>query len=172
MPHPLPHIFLRVTMLYIPLTRIKKYMSCDNFCKQPSAVLLYSVTGFLLSISFWGHMYRRQTENEFLETAFSATDQTCEKEKRKANWSTTKWVLTGLSRFYLPFWFTINTQERKTGKKQGRPGSIHHVNDIRCMLARWTRARWIDVGEEGPNCQNNTQDHPFEHSTAFLYSRP
>ena len=30
----------------------------------------------------------------------------------------------------------------------------------------------MDVGVEGPNCQNNTQDHPFERSTAFLYSRP
>ena len=29
-----------------------------------------------------------------------------------------------------------------------------------------------DVGGEGPNCQNNAQDHPFECSTAFSSSRP
>ena len=111
-------------MLYIPLTRIKKYMSCDNFCKQPSAVLLYSVTGFLLSISFWGHMYRRQTENEFLETAFSATDQTCEKEKRRANWSTAKWVLTGLPSFYLPFGFTIIHRSGRLAKNREGQGAF------------------------------------------------
>ena len=27
--------------------------------------------------------------------------------------------------------------------------------------------REVDVGEEGPNCQNNAHDHPFECSTAF-----
>ena len=54
----LPHSFLKhtpTTMLYIPLTVVvygtKKYMSFDNFCQQHSAVLLYSVDGFLLSIN-------------------------------------------------------------------------------------------------------------------------
>ena len=32
-----------------------------------------------------------------------------------------------------------NTQERKTGEKRGRPGSIHHVS-----------GREVDVGGEGP----------------------
>ena len=31
--------------------------------------------------------------------------------------------------------------------------------------------REVDVGGEGPNCQNNAQDHPFERSTAFSDSR-
>ena len=39
-------------------------------------------------------------------------------------------------------------------KKRGRPGSIG------CR------------GGGGPNCQNNAQDHLFEHSTAFADSRP
>ena len=34
-----------------------------------------------------------------------------------------------------PFWSSVcvhnNTRERKTGQKWGRPGSIHHVNDVR-----------------------------------------
>ena len=33
----------------------------------------------------------------------------------------------------------INTREWKTGEKQGRPGSIHHVS-----------GREVDVGGEGP----------------------
>ena len=34
----------------------------------------------------------------------------------------------GLLGFYLPF---ANTCERRTSEKQGSPGSIHHVNDIK-----------------------------------------
>ena len=37
------------------------------------------------------------------------------------------------SPFYLLFAFN-NARERKTSKKQGRPGSIHHVSDV-----KWTR---------------------------------
>ena len=39
----------------------------------------------------------------------------------------------------------------------GRPGSFCHVNDNRWM--------W---GRQGPNCQNNALNHPFEGSTADL----
>ena len=50
----------------------------------------------------------------------------------------------------------INTRKWKNGKnkKRGRPGSIHRVNDV-----RWTRS---GCRREGPNCQNNALDHPFE----------
>ena len=30
----------------------------------------------------------------------------------------------------------------------------------------------VDIGGEGPNCQNYTQDHPFEHITVVSDSRP
>ena len=57
--------------------------------------------------------------------------------------------------FDLPFVFTIihgigKSTKIKTGKAS---------NDV-----RWTQGR---CRGEGPNCQNNAQDHPFERSTAF-----
>ena len=48
----------------------------------------------------------------------------------------------GLLCFYLPF---ANTCERRTSEKQGRPGSIHHVNDVKWMWG----GRWGGGG----NCQ-------------------
>ena len=50
-----------------------------------------------------------------------------------------------------------NTRERKTCEKWGRPGSIHHVNDVRWTRGgqevdkRWTRSGGgVDVGGRGP----------------------
>ena len=74
---------------------------------------------------------------------------------------------TGCSQasFYLPFAFTIMYGSGRLVEKQGRPGSIHHVSNV-----RWT---WDGCrGEEGHNCQNNVQDQPFERSLAFSDSTP
>ena len=45
-------------------------------------------------------------------------------------------------------------------QKMGRPGSIRHVNDVGGCE--------VDVGGEGPHCQNNTLDHSFERSITVL----
>ena len=44
------------------------------------------------------------------------------------------WLLASIPRPPLPFAFTIlNTREWKTSEKWERPGSIHHMNDV-----KWT----------------------------------
>ena len=71
----------------------------------------------------------------------------------------------GLPHFDLLFAFTIiHGIGRSMKLKWGRPGSIHHVNDV-----RWTRGGRRGGGAQLPN---NAQDHPFECSTAFSVSRP
>ena len=55
-------------------------------------------------------------------------------------------LVPSLPHFDLPFAFTI-IQKIGEKLKQERPGSIHHVNDVRWTLGGCRR--------EGPNCQNN-----------------
>ena len=66
--------------------------------------------------------------------------------------------------FLSPICVYNNTWEWKTDEKKWRLESIYHVNDV-----RWTRGRRRG---EGPNCENNTQDNPFEHCNPALDSRP
>ena len=68
--------------------------------------------------------------------------------------------------FDLHFAFTIIHKIGTLVKiKWGRPGSIHHVNDVR--LTQGERRRG---GAQLP--KKNVQDHPFKRSATFLDSRP
>ena len=79
----------------------------------------------------------------------------------------------GFPHFHLPFAYTIinwsrrwrerlsvtnlSSEKQKTSEKWGRPGPF-----IMWMMSSGHK---VDVGGEEPNCQNNTLDHSFEHST-------
>ena len=64
----------------------------------------------------------------------------------------------GLSCFCLLFVFTHNnTLHRKTAEKWGRPGSIHHVNDVRWT---WGRHTWGEGAQLSKQCM-------FEHSIIY-----
>ena len=63
---------------------------------------------------------------------------------------------------FLPsFYVHSNTWERKTGEKQGRPGSFHHMNDI------W----WMRGGRrgEGPilNLKTKVKTRSFDHAKVW-----
>ena len=71
------------------------------------------------------------------------------------------WVASvpGLPRFYLLFVFHNNTWNRKIGKALTGKAWEHPSHDV----------RWVRGGRGGgPNCQNNAQDHLFEHSITFF----
>ena len=69
------------------------------------------------------------------------------------------WTMTdiatfpGLPRFCSSVCIQYNTWKRRNGEKQERPGSIHHVNDVRWTW-RWTRRwMWLWCRGERPNCK-------------------
>ena len=115
-------------------------------------VIMYGWHANELVLDFRGQKYPQSRNTERQECKYAEV-QICKKMVA---------LVPALPRFDLPLVFTIiHKIGRLTKIKMGK--AWEHLSRER---------RHVDVGGEGPNCQSNAQDHPFERSTAFLGSRP